>query len=686
MIEAAIEIGGAEGSVNQLISWNNRIRDFTVQPGEPVDAGVATGWWHWTAPRDGRYTWSMAGLSAYQLAIFTGETLDDLEFVNSLRGGSALVLDATGNTRYWIAVGLSLQSVRYPEGGGFGTPNAFLWGPTPANDDRAAARRLTGTSGSISAALAHATTASGDPFDTVGADSLWWHWTPSTSGWRRFWVQGHPVGAILSVYPGGASTQAVATSERSFLANGRVEAHVLARAGQRYDIRLSQRPGVDREPAATLQWEGSDAPAFLSYADAVTLDSLVSNPMSNGLRSPRVLAMSEDGKYLFSTSDSGLFAMRRDSETKALTLAYRLETDTGQDLPNLDTLQYAHLWWNARDDRLFALRNRNNFSIALPDDGSPSLSLADITLHGDDPGLPSPHGAFLGEGSLDGRHFYAVDAQWDRLRVYRVDSPTQFTLVQTVTAQGAAGDDRLIVPGLGAPLDVALSPDGSHLYLIAENGLFVFSREAASGQLTLMREISQGDPEGPLYDTGELRSVAVDAGGSVLFVSGVPAPLELLGAAVTAFDIAENPSDPVHLDTLTRMHVQLDLGASRARSHLKPFRLILNCYPLISHADLSAVDVFCRDGYYVVMWNRETNALEVTDFGMTGELDRFGNTLPYHLGYGDFHGRRLHLTNSPDGTHVYRASSIRDYEMSDAIHVFERAGAMTPDPILPLAR
>ena len=485
----------------------------------------------------------------------------------------------------------------------------------------------------------------------------------------------------MSVYPGSTSTQAIATSERSFLANGRVEAHVLARAGQRYDIRLSQRPGVGREPAATLRWEGSDAPAFLSYSGAVTLDSLVSNPLSNGLRSPRVLAMSEDGGYLFSTSDSGLFAMRRDSETKALTLAWRLETDAGQGLSNLDVLQHAHLWWNPREDRLVALHGSNNFSIALPNDGSSSLSLADITLRGTDPEFP--RGPFLGEGSLDGRHFYAVDTERGRLRVYRVDSPTRFTLVQTVSAQGATGGDRLIVPGLGAPLDVALSPDGSHLYLIAEAGLFVFSREAATGRLTLTREISQGDPEGPLYETGELRSVAVDAGGSVLFVSGVPVPMELLGAAVTAFDIAENPSDPVHLDTLTRVHVQLNLGASRARSHLKPFWLLGNCYPLVAHAGLPAVDVFCRSGYYVVMWNRDTNALEVTDFGMAGKVDRFGNTLPYHLGYGDFHDRRLHLTNSPDGTHVYRASSITDHEMSDAIHVFERAGAMTPDATLP---
>ena len=37
------------------------------------------------------------------------------------------------------------------------------------------------------------------------------------------------------------------------------------------------------------------------------------------------------------------------------------------------------------------------------------------------------------------------------------------------------------------------------------------------------------------------------------------------------------------------------------------------------------------------------------------------------------------MTQSPDGAHVYRATSVADYAQTDAIHIFERASAMKPD-------
>ena len=71
------------------------------------------------------------------------------------------------------------------------------------------------------------------------------------------------------------------------------------------------------------------------------------------------------------------------------------------------------------------------------------------------------------------------------------------------------------------------------------------------------------------------------------------------------------------------------------------------------------------------------NALEVTDFGMHGAEDRFGTVLPFTLGNDS--GNRLRQTpQSPDGSHVYRATSVELGEHSDAIHICERARAMTP--------
>ena len=81
----------------------------------------------------------------------------------------------------------------------------------------------------------------------------------------------------------------------------------------------------------------------------------------------------------------------------------------------------------------------------------------------------------------------------------------------------------------------------------------------------------------------------------------------------------------------------------------------------------------------MVRWNPETQALEVTDFAASGANDRFGNTVP-DLPNRDYLGfRPRQMTQSPDGAHVYRATSVADYAQTDAIHIFERASAMKPD-------
>ena len=107
----AIEIEGAEGLVDQIFEFSGSAYNYTVEHDEPVATGAGTGWWRWTAPSDGRFTWTMDGYNSAWLTIFTGDALDNLELVGSLRGGSALRLDATAGTRYWIAVGFSPETI-----------------------------------------------------------------------------------------------------------------------------------------------------------------------------------------------------------------------------------------------------------------------------------------------------------------------------------------------------------------------------------------------------------------------------------------------------------------------------------------------------------------------------------------------------------------------------------------------
>ena len=665
--ERATRIDAAEGSVNEIFGG-------TVEPGEPPATGIGTAWWQWTAPSDGRYTWRMDGNSDFRLTFFTGEALENLQLAGSLTGGSAFILEATGNTRYWIAAGRSPGSA----GRSGHRPTEITWGPTPANDDRVSAVSIVGASGSFEAMLGYATTAPNDPPDTVGTDSLWWRWRAPENGWQRFWVQGHSDSTILSVYPDNASIRAIGHSERSFMANGRVEVHVLARAGQEYDIRLSSRPDVTKDPSPTIYWESSDAPAALAYKGEVRIDSLAAGSLAAGFRSPRNLAVSDDGNYLFSTAYGGVFAFLRDPERGDIVLAHPGLLAPGRTRSEAQLLQSAHLWWTTRADRVLALTLDRHYGFALPAEKSTSLSYSEIDVQGGELEINVSWDSVA--SSPDGQYLYVANHFAKQLHVYRVDSATPLTRVQTVAAQGVAGDDALIVPAMDQPRDMTLSPDGLYLYVVTELGLFLFSRDTSSGKLELVREIpAYGAPNGPFQELNELRNVSLDGTGTILFVTGTHDGASAFDIGFTALDISTDPSNPALLDTLMKFYYERDLESVFLWNHLRNPVWHLDfeqCNQLVPHAGRTGVDVLCIDGYGVVVWNPVTKALEVTDFAVAGRGDRFGNSLPDRFGSKVIERRQI--GQSPDGAHIYRATNLADGDDSDGIHVFERASAMTP--------
>ena len=674
MFADAVGIGGAAGGELDSLFARNTGRT-TVEHGEPLETGIATAWWHWTAPSDGRFTWRMDGSGTYRLTVFTGDAPSNLQFVDSLRGGSSLVLDATGDTRYWMAIGRHSRAFD-PAGA---RPTSLRWGPAPANNNRAEATPLYGVAGSAEAELAHATRSFDDPPDVVATDSVWWRWGAPASGWQRFWIEGHPLATILAAYPDAHSRRSIADSERSFLANGRVELHLLARAGHTYDLRVAKRPGVPGEASARLRWEAAEAPAHLAYRGGVTTDSLSTDPAAQGFRSSRNLALSDDGRYLFSTSSSGLFAFRREPGGIDLAPAHRAINWLGTNSEYRHA--WARLWWNPHLDRLVALPAEVNglHSFAIPG-GDARILEGDRMTEKD--GRPMRIGRCdlcpIGL-SPDGRHLYAFETD-DLMRVYSVDSPTRFTLLRSVSS--VPREDALVAPGIGEAVDMALSPDGGHLYVVGGQGLTVFSRDTASGGLALEGNIPRGDePDNPLVELGGLKGVAVGGTGDVLFVSGGQKEWSVFDTAVAAFDISTDPSNPSHLGTLANAHVETDLEARSAWSHLVLGRGGLRiCNGIAAHADRPALDVFCRSGFYVVAWNSRARALEVSDFAVVGQDDRFGNPVPYQLGYDNFASNNLRrqMAQSPNGAQVYRTTALGESELSHAIHIFERASAMTP--------
>ena len=670
---AAIAIEGAEGFVDEVVLENEHVWKFyTVEPREPAATGIGTGWWRWTAPSDGQYTWRMDGKSSYQLTFFEGDALENLEFLGSLSGGTAFVLDATGDSQYWIAFG---RAAAYT-GVQYGPPTAFTWGRTPVNDERAAATLVSGATGSARVELAFATRASNDPTNTVGTDSVWWRWRAPASGWQRFWVEDHPLSTILAIYHDSASVLAIADSERTFVANGRVEVHLLARAGQTYEIRISSRPLVSKEPSAMLRWEISGAPIALAYNGAVEIESIASNAVSQNFRSPRNLAMSDDGSYLFSSSSGGVGAFARNAKTGEVALTYPSPVWPGTRADAPDHLQQAFLWWNSDHGRLLAHPVGTSYSFALPEDGSSLLTRDEISVRSDDD-FVFGGAAYPGVGSPDGLHFYAVNRSEELLRAYRFDSPTLLSEVQTITSRHVSGHDALIVPGIGRAVDMTFSSNGQILYVLTNAGLLVFARDASSGELELAREsLAEGSPGNPLQTLREFKNVSLGGNGAILFVSGKPTDnFYSFGAGIAAFDISGDPADPTYLDTISGFFYHNSPDTVFVPSHMRSTQGgLLRCWNLVPHTGQSAVDVFCERGFYVVAWNAATNALEVTDFAVAGAQDRFGNTLPYHLG-----GDRRQMAQSPDGAHVYRVTRLERNEYSNAIHIYRRASSMMAD-------
>ena len=93
----------------------------------------------------------------------------------------------------------------------------------------------------------------------------------------------------------------------------------------------------------------------------------------------------------------------------------------------------------------------------------------------------------------DGSHVYVAATRDDGLSVFSRDAITgELTFVE-VHHDGQGGVD-----GLGGPRGVAVSPDGAHVYATSqsEDGLSLFNRDAATGALTFVSTLKNGQLDG----------------------------------------------------------------------------------------------------------------------------------------------------------------------------------------------
>ena len=645
---------GSEGSLSSPYST-----DMTAETDEPPETGIGTRWWQWRAPENGRFTFSLDGSNAILLNVFTGDHLRDLSLVAAGSAGTPIVLDAEAERIYHIALGRSAGSINISETF-LERPKALRWGPTPENDERQNASLITGAHGNALVDMDHATEAPDEPLDNIGHESLWWQWSAPSSGWHRFTVENDPDWAIVSIYPasedGNAHLHPLASSERSYLASGRIEAAFLARAGEQYQIRVAMRPSTERSGPAKLNWERISAPAYLAYLGAHTSSTDKTEP-SHVRWQRHNLAMHADGRLVFTTLNERLLALERDLQSGELTPSRSLEADAISTNPKTDlkprALSESTLWWSRAQQRLFAFHNVQSNAFSPPAAAGSAWSRTLVKVEGHDgTAFPVTH-AFAASSDDRFLYFASSDSLSPVMNVYRVDSGARISQVQSLS--------DLIVQGLGEVGQVLITPDDAYLMAASERRLLIFAIDTTSGQLTLTKEIPVGGLDGtPLADMQALKGLVLNSNASLLFASGRRAP------HVAVFDVSAGYADPVHLHTLTAFPEEPPLTLLD-RPSTGAFQ---DCGRAYAHASKAAIDIICEYGHFVTLWDAAEKTLRVTDYGLSSQEDRFGQIVPP---YGN---HQRHSAQSPDGGHLYRTAHRGNLGQ---IHLLERASAMTVD-------
>ena len=668
----AVSLDGEEGDA--VATSGGR----TVEPDEPSESGTGTVWWQWEAPSDGPFTWRLGGIgaNAMSLAFFTGDSLAELEPVLS---GSEAVLEAEAGARFWIAAGQRADATFSDAGSA-----AIGWGPTPANDRPATA--IAFAPGGITASSRHATSSADEPATLAGDASLWWKWTAAEDGWQRFALADQGPSHIVAIYDQGpnGTLELIATSERSFLLSGRVEARLLARAGQDYWVQVAVRSGSERGDFQ-LATEPSTAPAWLRIARTLRDGDMRADGSYVQLRNLGDIAINDTDTRLFLNTRDSLWLFDRDAATGIVAAAGEVthppaeddaadgEAADGEAILGPDEAGLLQgdrlLHWSAANQTLYAFGTRGTALAYRETQGDAAdVEICDVELGEDfpDPGdtiakriITDPSGSFL---YLFGN---APITNEGSLAVLAIDEPCSLSLVQAMTSAAVDDDSVSSETKLMGLRDATLSADGSHIYALSDQALVTFSRDAETGELAIVSNIdlneltASGAGPSPFFSFLSMTSVTLDATGDTLFAIGDGLPL------VLAFDVAQDPATPALLASTAEEAEDPFEQLFPPPSHVyRPF-FLFECSAIGQHRTITAVDAACFDGMFVARWDSDQEQLLLSDYFGLLQPDRFGTEFPT--------GGLPRGVQSADGSHVY---VIQRGEIGSLI-TLERAENMT---------
>ena len=580
-------------------SWSASVDSRpTVEPGEPVDSGVRTRWWSWTAPATGEYTWRLNGSLGMSLAAFSGDSFETMELLGT----------ATDTSIEFAFSAEQGQAYRFAGGVLAGHASAFTdsyirgeveFGPTPSNDAWSFAAVLAEASGMVTGSNRYATTEPYERIRDVGHSSVWWTFEAPADGWYRFWVDETYLPFTLSSYVHGtsASQLELIVSSRQHAGTGRVEITLQAEAGIRYAIRLGtfgDAQGAD----FTLHWEETEAPTLLRYTGQFTLESEDTGSGTYEITNLGRMAFDPTGQALYVASSTGLSVLGRDLVTGMLSPSQLLT----------DNLENASLFWDRDNARLLAFNTFNSCEARayvavdgthrrLRDEGA-------LSVTGESP-------CISGRVFMDSaRAFLYGVSTYQGIQVYAYESADALRHVQTLE--------------ISSLRDAVISTQGRHVYAVEDHVLHTLERNEETGEIA---EVDQT----PIAD--QVFTLAVtDDDAYVLTFGRIPA---------FAYGL-DDPAAPQFLGSLT--------------PPTNGFRK-LNCSHSIARNGRPAADAFCVNGAYAAQWESSTSELALADFVSSWKPNRYGELLPGYYWPGGLaaspEGRHAYLSTAAHGILIF---------------------------------
>lgn len=585
-----------------------------IEPDEPESTGVQSRWWKWTAPYDGRFTFSWTDVGDHVLAAFSGSSVNDLQpamLDDITLGENEFLVEAEEGEDYWISIGMHrFAATAFQER--WKSCN-LKWGPTPTNNTVKFASELAGDQGEVAGSTLYATTER-DGWDHMGHASLWYIHEARDAGWVRFWVESSYSNAfrIAAFTRNGieADLEFVMASRRNVGQRDHLtEVYVHVEEGMQVALRVGIDVRNTREDF-TLLWEVSDAPNWLTYVGRLSYGRRDEGGNISRLRGPSEISFNTDGTAVYVSAQDGLHVYRRNTETGALSLVEIHKGISGQ----------SHHIWDTFRSRLYVHHEFTWQTYAVSSENPMALELVD-TFH-DNSAIYGAHS--LGTPRLtlgdNGDYLYRLGFQQQRVYDFSSQSGLQHY-----------GTDR-------DPLwSIYPSLDGQYWYGLTVDGSVVSQNMRISGSPFFER---MSNATLPIWEDWLIRS---DHSSKFIFVS-----------TNTNFRVYDNGIDS---EVLTQLASQSDIAAELGR-----------CGGIFVRRNRNVVDLLCDNGGFVVKYDSDANEVRVADItynsNRTGIPDRFGRTVPrlYTLWRGDG------VSASPDGRHIYASTQ------ENGVLIFERYG------------